>query len=188
MDKPSASKYKAAMAGVGALAITAGATLLGVLIPTIATLWLTHESNTQTRLYRNHEKRISIAEEYLRTLGIFRRTIRNYADARGAKADETYKAMIGAARNAADAGELLRLYFDQGVREAAERVGHFLWKMQERAEEMVRNSDDDHTELEQWDESGKQARDVLINSMKSQLGEPGAQRKHRLWRTSTAGS
>lgn len=188
MDKPSASKYKAAMTGVGALAITAGATLLGVLIPTLATLWLTRESNTQTRLYRNHDKRISIAEEYLRALGTFRRTIRDYADARGAKADETYRAMIAAARNAADAGEFLRLYFDEGVREAAERVGNFLWKMQERAEEMVRNSDNDHAELEQWDESGKQARDLLISSMKSQLGELGAQRKHRLWIRPATGS
>ena len=188
MDKPSVSKYKAAMAGVGALAITAGATLLGVLIPTLATLWLTRESNTQTRLYRNHDKRISIAEEYLRALGTFRRTIRDYADARGARADETYRSMITAARNAADASEFLRLYYDEGVREAAERVGNFLWKMQERAEEMVKNSDNDHTELERWDESGKHARDVLINSMKSQLGELGASRKHRLRRRLTAGS
>lgn len=176
------------MAGVGALAITAGATLLGVLIPTLATLWLTHESNTQTRLYRNHEKRISIAEEYLRALGSFRRTIREYADARGAKAGDTYKVMIAAARSAADAGEFLRLYFDDTVRTSAEQAGNFLLKMQQRAEEMVKNSDDDHTELERWDESGKQARDVLINSMKSQLGEPEVRTRPRPWRRSTPSS
>lgn len=175
------------MVGVGALAITAGATLLGVLIPTLATLWLTHESNTQTRLYRNHEKRISIAEEYLRALGSFRRTIREYADARGAKADDTYKVMIAAARSAADASEFLRLYFGDTVRISAEQAGNCLLKMQQRAEGMVKNSDDDHTELERWDESGKHARDVLINSMKSQLGEPDRARR-RLWRRSTPGS
>jgi hypothetical protein len=173
------------MVGVGALAITAAATLLGVLIPTLATLWLTHESNTQTRLYRNHEKRIAIAEEYLRALGTFRRAIRSHADARGGRADETYKAMVAAARSVADAAEFLRLYFDHAVRESAGQATDYSWKMQQRAEEMSRNSDDDHTELEQWDERGKQARDVLIDSMKSQLGEPQTRAGRRLRRRST---
>ncbi len=174
MDKFPGPGYKNVMADVGALAITAGATLIGVLIPTLATLWLTRESNTQARIYRNHEKRIAIAEEYLRALGTFRRAIRNYADARGGKADEAYKAMVAAARSTADAGEFLRLYFDNTVREFAEQAAECTWKMQQRAEEMSKNSDDDHVKLEQLDERGKRARDSLIDSMKSQLGEPGA--------------
>ena len=176
------------MADIGPLVITAGATLLGVLIPTLATLWNTHESNIQTRLYRNHEKRVAIAEEYLRALDIFRRAIRKHADARGGETGDTYNAMVAAARNVADAGEFLRLYFDDTVRRFADRSTDYALKMQARAEYMARNSDDDHTELEQWDESGKKARDILIDSMKSQLGEPRATSGSRLRRRSAQDS
>ena len=69
MDIAFTPRYKTSMAGVGALAVTAGAALLGVLIPTLANLWLTHETNAEARLFRNHEKRVAIAEEYLRAFG-----------------------------------------------------------------------------------------------------------------------
>jgi hypothetical protein len=167
------------MASIGALAITAGATLLGVLIPTLASLWLNHESNVQTRLYRNHEKRTAVAEEYLRAFATFRRYIRDYAVARGAEADAKYQVMVAAARTTADTRELLRLYFDQTVQEYADQAGSFLGKMQRRAEQMVQNSDDDFIELESYDDSAKEARNVLINSMKSQLGEQLAQIKRQ---------
>jgi hypothetical protein len=179
MDRSSALTYKATMAGIGVLAITAGATLLGVLIPTLASLWLNHESNLETRRYRNHEKRTAIAEEYLRAFGTFRRDIRDYAVARGAEADAKYQVMVAAARTAADTRELLRLYFDQTVQEYADRAGSFLGKMQLRAEKMVQDSADDLIELESYDDGAKAARNLLINSMKSQLGEQQARVKRQ---------
>ena len=44
---------------------------------------------------------------------------------------------------------------------------------------MVQNSDDDLIELESYDDSAKESRNVLINSMKSQLGEQLAQVKRQ---------
>ena len=44
---------------------------------------------------------------------------------------------------------------------------------------MAQNSDDDFFELESYDDSAKEARNVLINSMKNQLGEQLAQIKRQ---------
>ena len=63
----------------------------------------------------------------------------------------------------------------------------YVGKMQMRAEVMSYRSDNDHTELEQLDKRAKLARDILIDSMKGQLGEPGPGVKRRVWRPSSVG-
>lgn len=122
-------------------------------------------SQDQTRRYRNHELRINAAAQYIVALNAYRRAVNDLDKDNPESVD---KATV-AARASADAGALVELYFSKSVQERSMAASAIV--------------DDMHMlklwghELDDRDKAAKTARDELIISMKSQLGESEDQRE-----------
>jgi hypothetical protein len=115
--------------GLGTAVVTGGLTLTGAV--------LTQRSSRQqqaaalqaqevkdkvaqdeTRLYRNHERRINAAAQYIAALNAFRRQV-NELDR---DSSESRSKAQAAARASADAGALVDLYFSKSVYERSEEA------------------------------------------------------------------
>ena len=109
--------------------------------------------------YRNHERRITAAAQYIAALNAFRRAVndldRNDSESAG-------KA-TAAARASADAGALVELYFSKSVQERSRAAGAIVADMHRCRRE--------GRDLGDRDNAAKTARDELITAMKRQLGE-----------------
>jgi hypothetical protein len=156
--------------GLGAAVVTGGLTLAGVA--------LTQKSSRQqqanalevqkqkdeaaqeeTRLYRNHERRINAAAQFIAALDTFRREV----NVLNPDSSESRSKATAAARASADAGALVDLYFSKSVRERSEQVSGIIVDMHLRR---LHGQD-----LGDRDDAAKRARRELVNEMKRQLGE-----------------
>ena len=113
----------------------------------------------ETRRYRNHERRINAAAQYIAALTTFRRAV-NELDRNDS--ESVRKARV-AARASADAGALVELYFSKSVQERSETASQIVVDMH-----VGRLQGRD---LGDADKDAKTARDELIVAMKRQLGE-----------------
>lgn len=156
--------------GLGAAVVAGGSTLAGVVLTQRSSRQQQTEARRvqerrddaaqhETRRYRNHERRINAAAQYIAALNAFRRAVNeldpNNAQSRG-------KA-TAAARASADAGALVDLYFSKSVQEWSTAASEIVVDMHMRRLE--------GRDLGDSDNEAKAARHELINAMKGQLGE-----------------
>ena len=113
----------------------------------------------EVRRYRNHERRINAAAQYIAALNAFRRAVNDLDP----KNSESVGQATAAARASADAGSLVDLYFSKSVHERSVVASAIVADMHMRR----RHGDD----LGDRDNEAKTARDELIIAMKRQLGE-----------------
>jgi hypothetical protein len=113
----------------------------------------------ETRRYRNHERRINAAAQYIAALNAFRRAVNDLDP----KNPESVSQATAAARASSDAASLVDLYFSKSVHERSAVASAIVADMHMRR----RRGDD----LGDRDNEAKIARDELIIAMKRQLGE-----------------
>jgi hypothetical protein len=110
--------------GLGAAVVAGGSTLAGVLLTQRssrqqqASALRAQERKDQmaqdeVRRYRNHERRINAAAQYIAALNAFRRAVNDLDP----KNSESVGQATAAARASADAGSLVDLYFSKSVHE-----------------------------------------------------------------------
>ncbi len=156
--------------GLGAAVVAAGSTLGGVVLTQrsgrkVQAMNLDAQqrrdkaAQDETRRYRNHERRINAAAQYIAALNAFRRAVNDLDPSN----DESRGRATTAARASSDAGALVDLYFSKSVHERSAAASAIVAEMHERRR-LGR-------ELCSRDEVAKAARDELINAMKRQLGE-----------------
>ena len=156
--------------GLGAAVVAAGSTLGGVVLTQrssrkVQAMNLAAQerrdkaAQDETRRYRNHERRINAAAQYIAALNAFRRAVNDLDPS----SDESRGRVTTAARASSDAGSLVDLYFSKSVHERSAAASAIVAEMHEGRR--------DGRELGSRDEDAKAARDELINAMKRQLGE-----------------
>jgi len=156
--------------GLGAAVVAGGFTLAGVVVTQrssrqqqAAALRVQERrdeaAQDEIRRYRNHERRINAAAEYIAALNAFRRAV-NDLDRNDS---ESVGKATTAARASADAGALVELYFSESVHERSEAASAIVAEMHRRRRE--------GHDLGDRDNAAKTARDELIIAMKRQLGE-----------------
>jgi hypothetical protein len=156
--------------GVGAAIVAGGSTLAGVVLTLRssgqqqARVLHAQERRDQaeqdeTRRYRNHERRINAAADYIAALNAFRRHVNDLDPNSSESRDKTDTA----ARASADAGALVALYFSKSVQERSAAASQIVVEMHM-----------DKLGGRGWggkNEDAKTARGKLIDEMKHQLGE-----------------
>ncbi len=170
MDVPTAS----VITGLGAAVVAGGSTLAGVVLTLTsgrqqqAQALQAQERRDQSaqdeiRRYRNHERRINAAADYIAALNAFRRAV-NDLDRNNS---ESISKATAAARASADAGALVDLYFSHRVHERSKTATEIVVDMHVRRLE--------GRDLGDRDNDAQRARQALINAMKRQLGESEGQ-------------
>lgn len=165
------------IAGLGAAVVAGGFTLAGVVVAQrssrqqqAAALRVQERrdeaAQDETRRYRNHERRINAAAQYIAALNAFRRAV-NDLDRNDS---ESVRKATTAARASADAGALVELYFSKSVLERSRTASAIVVDMHIRRLEGRDLGDRDH--------AAQTARDELIIAMKRQLGEPEDREDH----------
>ena len=114
----------------------------------------------ETRRYRNHERRINAAADYIAALNAFRRAV-NGLDPNNAESRD--KATV-AARASADAGALVELYFSNSVWELATAASQVVVDMHVRKLSGEHLSDEDTN-------NAHEALQKLIKAIKPEVGE-----------------
>ena len=156
--------------GLGAAVVTGGLTLAGVVLTQrssrqqqAASLRVQkHQDEAaqeETRRYRNHERRINAAAQFIAALNAFRREVNDL----NRDSSESRSKAAAAARASADAGALVDLYFSKSVQERSDEVSGIVVDMH-----MRRLHGED---LGDRNDAAKSARRELVNEMKRQLGE-----------------
>jgi hypothetical protein len=156
--------------GLGAAVVAGGSALAGVVLTLRSTgrqqadALRVQERRDQSaqdeiRRYRNHERRINAAADYIAALNAFRRAVNDL----DRNSSESVGKATGAARASADAGALVDLYFSQNVHEQSKAASAIVVDMHMRK---LHGRD-----LGERDNDAQQARQELINAMKHQLGE-----------------
>jgi hypothetical protein len=156
--------------GLGAAVVVGGSTVAGVVLTLRssgqqqARVLHAQERRDQaaqdeTRRYRNHERRINAAAQYIAALNAFRRHVNDLDRESGESRGEA----VAAARASADAGALVNLYFSKSVQERSAAASMIVVDMHLRR---LAGSD-----LGDRDNAAKIARDELVDEMKRQLGE-----------------
>jgi hypothetical protein len=156
--------------GLGAAVVAGGSTLAGVVLTQRssqkqqdAALGAQERRDDavqdEIRRYRNHERRINAAAQYIAALDAFRRAVNDL----DRKSTDSVTKATAAARASADAGALVDLYFSKNVQERSAAASEIVVDMHMRRLEGRDVGDRDH--------AAKTARHELINAMKRQLGE-----------------
>jgi hypothetical protein len=172
MDAPTAS----VITGLGAAVVVAGSTLLGaVLTFRVGRQQRDRDERLQAsrdlqarlevRAYRNHDRRAQAAGNYIASLNLFRRGVKDLNEG-----DKDQRANVQAyARASEDAGALVDLYFSTTVHDLSAAAAEIVGNMH-RARLRGGLKDD---VMRARDNDAKMARDSLINAMKRELGESG---------------
>jgi hypothetical protein len=156
--------------GLGAAVVAGGSTLAGVVLTQRssqkqqdAALGAQERRDEavqdEIRRYRNHERRINAAAQYIAALDAFRRAVNDL----DRKSTDSVAKATTTARASADAGALVDLYFSKNVQERSAAASEIVVDMHMRRLEGRDVGDRDH--------AAKAARHELINAMKRQLGE-----------------
>jgi hypothetical protein len=156
--------------GLGAAVVTGGLTLAGVVLTQRSSRQqqadILHAqerkdeaAQEETRRYRNHERRINAAAQFIAALNAFRRAVNDLDPGSGESRGNAHVA----ARASADAGALVHLYFSKSVQERSTAASGIVVDMHLRKLNGLG--------LDNRDNAAKTARDELVDEMKRQLGE-----------------
>ena len=131
------------------------------------------QAQAEIRTYRNHDRRASVASEYIAALNLFRRGVKDLDETKIERVEEVDLL----ARKAADAGALVDLYFSKSAREASAKASRIVTDMHGTR---LRGGLKGRDVIEGSDNEAKAARDELVIQLRRELGEPADSQTLRL--------
>ena len=123
------------------------------------------QAQIEIRTYRNHDRRVQVAADYIAALNRFRRSVKDLDETKSDRLGE----VTSLARAADDAGALVNLYFSKDA-----------WVASAKAVGIVRDMHEDRRQgglkgvdaINNSDDKAKAARDELIIQLRRDLGGP----------------